>query len=578
MSEVYVHEPSTRGKVVLHTSLGDLDVELWARECPIACRNFVQLCLEGYYANTIFHRVVKDFIVQGGDPTGTGRGGADTTFDGKPFDVETHPRLKFRYRGLFGVANLGRSKENEKDERGRSLGTNGNQFFITLARADVLNNAYTLFGKISGHTLYNLMKFNDLEVGKEDRPLNPPFIKSVDVLWNPFDDIVPRRLPDLPGAKDAAERDRRKRARDVRTPGGRLSGADGKELDEEVEAREKLRKADKKLLSFGDEDGDTHASDTGKKLSAHDLLDDPHLLRDAPHTDEREEREDEEEEQEWSAERRSRGARTNTVAGVRARLAALSSRGGEHAPEGTWSERRGRRSREEGSSPSPDSDSEEEAERSSRGRRRDSEKPDDRRHVEALRLRSGVGSALRGSHADREKMENSDLMTEAEKRRQLFLLKKKDKGDKKRQEATMQKLDLFTAQLRRLRAPAAASPLGTAEPASNRVSPAASPRHSSRAGEDKRSKGEAGTLNALLPDLDEEVDESDGSWLNTGGLKFAVDSARAYELDEARAAASVVVFDPLKGLSDEVKRKRAENRRREQGRINENGMRDVPKW
>nr|3BKP_A Chain A, Cyclophilin [Toxoplasma gondii] len=208
---------STRGKVVLHTSLGDLDVELWARECPLACRNFVQLCLEGYYVNTIFHRVVKDFIVQGGDPTGTGRGGADTTFDGKPFDVETHPRLKFRYRGLVGVANLGRSsKDAENDERGRSLGTNGNQFFITLARADVLNNAYTLFGKVTGHTLYNLMKFNDLEVGKEDRPMTPPFIKSVDVLWNPFEDLVPRRLPDAP----PAQKDERKRAR---AAGGRTT-------------------------------------------------------------------------------------------------------------------------------------------------------------------------------------------------------------------------------------------------------------------------------------------------------------------------------------------------------------------
>lgn len=59
----------------MKTTVGDIDIELWSKECPLACRNFVQLCMEGYYNGTIFHRVVKDFIVQGGDPTGTGEGG-----------------------------------------------------------------------------------------------------------------------------------------------------------------------------------------------------------------------------------------------------------------------------------------------------------------------------------------------------------------------------------------------------------------------------------------------------------------------------------------------------------------------
>ena len=59
MSNIYISEPSTKGKIILHTSIGDLDVELWAKECPKACRNFVQLCMEGYYDDTIFHRVIK---------------------------------------------------------------------------------------------------------------------------------------------------------------------------------------------------------------------------------------------------------------------------------------------------------------------------------------------------------------------------------------------------------------------------------------------------------------------------------------------------------------------------------------
>lgn len=74
MSNIYIQEPPTEGKVLLETSVGDIEIELWSRECPKACRNFVQLCLENYYNKTIFHRVVKGFIVQGGDPTGTGTG------------------------------------------------------------------------------------------------------------------------------------------------------------------------------------------------------------------------------------------------------------------------------------------------------------------------------------------------------------------------------------------------------------------------------------------------------------------------------------------------------------------------
>lgn len=72
-------------KVLLVTTCGDIDIELWSKEAPKACRNFVQLCMEGYYDNTIFHRVVKDFIVQGGDPTGTGHGG-ESVYD-RPFKV-----------------------------------------------------------------------------------------------------------------------------------------------------------------------------------------------------------------------------------------------------------------------------------------------------------------------------------------------------------------------------------------------------------------------------------------------------------------------------------------------------------
>ena len=74
MAYVYNVEPNTNGKVVLHTSHGDIDIELWSDQAPVTCRNFVQLCLEGYYDNTIFDRIIKNMMIQGGDPTGTGQG------------------------------------------------------------------------------------------------------------------------------------------------------------------------------------------------------------------------------------------------------------------------------------------------------------------------------------------------------------------------------------------------------------------------------------------------------------------------------------------------------------------------
>lgn len=71
---MYVLEPPTKGKVVVNTTHGPIDVELWPKEAPKSVRNFVQLCLEGYFDNTIFHRVIPGFLVQGGDPTGSGTG------------------------------------------------------------------------------------------------------------------------------------------------------------------------------------------------------------------------------------------------------------------------------------------------------------------------------------------------------------------------------------------------------------------------------------------------------------------------------------------------------------------------
>ena len=70
MSSAYTTEPPTKGKLILHTTKGPLEIELWPKETPKTCRNFLQLCMEGAYDEVCFHRLVKGFILQGGDPSG----------------------------------------------------------------------------------------------------------------------------------------------------------------------------------------------------------------------------------------------------------------------------------------------------------------------------------------------------------------------------------------------------------------------------------------------------------------------------------------------------------------------------
>ena len=90
MSTVYQQEPPTSGRVTVKTNYGDLEIDLWTLETPRTCRNFLQLCLEGYYDGTVFHRIIKGFMVQGGDPTGTGKGGQSIYGGGAPFMDEFH--------------------------------------------------------------------------------------------------------------------------------------------------------------------------------------------------------------------------------------------------------------------------------------------------------------------------------------------------------------------------------------------------------------------------------------------------------------------------------------------------------
>uniref|UniRef100_A0A8C8YT58 Spliceosome-associated protein CWC27 homolog n=1 Tax=Prolemur simus TaxID=1328070 RepID=A0A8C8YT58_PROSS len=242
MSNIYIQEPPTNGKVLLKTTAGDIDIELWSKEAPKACRNFIQLCLEAYYDNTIFHRVVPGFIVQGGDPTGTGTGGE--SIYGAPFKDEFHSRLRFNRRGLVAMANAGSHD-------------NGSQFFFTLGRADELNNKHTIFGKVTGDTIYNMLRLTEVDIDDDERPRNPHKIRSCEVLYNPFDDIIPREIK-----KPKKEKP-----------------------EEEVKKLKPKGTKNFSLLSFGEEAEEEEEevnrvsqSMKGKSKSSHDLLkDDPHL-------------------------------------------------------------------------------------------------------------------------------------------------------------------------------------------------------------------------------------------------------------------------------------------------------------
>lgn len=143
--------------VTLETSMGDISIELYWKHAPNTCRNFAELARRGYYNETIFHRIITDFMIQGGDPTGTGRGG--TSIYGSTFADEIHSELKHSGAGILSMANSGPN-------------TNGSQFFITLAPCQWLDGKHTIFGRIySGMQV--IKRIGLVETDTNDRPNEP---------------------------------------------------------------------------------------------------------------------------------------------------------------------------------------------------------------------------------------------------------------------------------------------------------------------------------------------------------------------------------------------------------------------
>lgn len=249
MTSQYVTEPPTSGLVTLITSKGAITIELFPREAPLACRNFLTLALEGFYDNLIFHRLVPGFIIQSGDPSGTGSGGE--SIYGEPFAIEPHSRLKFNRRGLLAMA--AEDKQNES------------QFFLTLDATPELQGKHTLFGKVTGNSIYTLL---ELAEGVElidggDRPRYPPKLIEVKVEENPFGDLQPRMTKEERRENEKKEREERRKRKEGEHKRNKGKG-----------------KKNTALLSFAAEEEGEAGKLEGPK-SSHDLLTDTRLAKES---------------------------------------------------------------------------------------------------------------------------------------------------------------------------------------------------------------------------------------------------------------------------------------------------------
>jgi cyclophilin family peptidyl-prolyl cis-trans isomerase len=152
-------------QAILHTSEGAIELELYPNEAPKTVENFRKLARDGFYEGVIFHRVIPDFMIQGGDPTGTGTGGPGYEFE----DEFNEHRV---VRGALAMANAGPN-------------TNGSQFFIVTAEATPwLDGKHTVFGKVtSGMDVVD--RICEAERDKNDRPASPVAIERVELPEGP---------------------------------------------------------------------------------------------------------------------------------------------------------------------------------------------------------------------------------------------------------------------------------------------------------------------------------------------------------------------------------------------------------
>jgi len=155
--------PESMTVAVINTNMGTIEIELFADKTPKTVENFVGLANKGYYDGIIFHRVIADFMLQGGDPTGTGRGGESLW--GKSFEDEFVSELRHDVPGILSMANSGPN-------------TNGSQFFVTLVPTPWLDGKHTVFGKvINGMNVVE--DIGKVKTGAGDKPVED--IKMINV-------------------------------------------------------------------------------------------------------------------------------------------------------------------------------------------------------------------------------------------------------------------------------------------------------------------------------------------------------------------------------------------------------------
>src|SRR5262252_8996283 len=145
---------------LFETSMGNFTIELFEQQTPNTVGNFVKLAEENFYNGVIFHRVIDGFMIQGGDPTGTGTGGP-----GYKFADEIHPQLKHNSEGILSMANAGPN-------------TNGSQFFITLGPTPHLDGRHSVFGEVV-EGMDVVKRIGAVPTGRQDRPVKPVTIKAI---------------------------------------------------------------------------------------------------------------------------------------------------------------------------------------------------------------------------------------------------------------------------------------------------------------------------------------------------------------------------------------------------------------
>lgn len=251
MSQVYSTEPQTSGRVVLQTTHGPIDISLWCKECPITTRRFLQCCLDGYYDDLIFHRILDKFLIQTGLRNETTCDDKDDDKNQKKDRPEVQSRIRFNHRGQVALAKTLITGDTVSNDNLTD------QFFITLDEAPFLDGKNIIFGTVNGPTIFNAMRIgrSEIDPSSDGMPLigdsyMPPKIISTQIDTHPFEDLVASRS--VPWKVAANERQveenatKKKRKRKGKKDLNVLSfGDEEKALEEEIEAAKKSRRHQK---------------------------------------------------------------------------------------------------------------------------------------------------------------------------------------------------------------------------------------------------------------------------------------------------------------------------------------------